>query len=203
MASDFLGDQEGAALLEAALVLPVVLLLVFGLTEVSFYLWTRSLAVKAVQLGARQAVVSPAVASGPGLDPAGDAGFWRGLPPGVSCAPAGGERSPCPSFQVRCAVGTGCRCQGDGCGFRFAAGRLQPVLRAMRAVLPDLKPENVEIAYATNGLGYAARPGPVPVDVEVRLVGFSYHPLFLGDLFGAALPVAAAAVLPSEGLGAP
>ena len=69
MASDLAGNESGAALVEAAMVLPIVLLLVFGLTEVSLYLWTRSLAVKAVQLGARQAVVSSPVAIGPGLDP--------------------------------------------------------------------------------------------------------------------------------------
>ena len=200
MANDIAGHESGAALVEAALVLPIVLLLVFGLTEVSLYLWTRSLAVKAVQLGARQAVVSSPVAIGLGLDPINNAGFWDGLPPGLRCFPSDGGRSPCPGFKVRCASGTGCRCMGDPCGFTFAVARLQPILRAMKAVLPDVQATNIEVSYATNGLGYAARPGPVPVDVEVSLVGFTYHPLFLGDIFGQSLPIAAAAVLPSEGL---
>ncbi len=47
----------------------------------------------------------------------------------------------------------------------------------MRAVLPDIGPQNVEITYATNGLGYVGRPAPVPVDVTLRLVGYEYTPL--------------------------
>ncbi|MDX7951722.1 TadE/TadG family type IV pilus assembly protein [Lichenihabitans sp. Uapishka_5] len=201
MANDLATDEDGAALVEAALVLPIVLLLVFGLTEVSFYVWTRSLAVKAVQLGARQAVVSSPVAIGPGLDPVDSMGFWNGLTPGLRCFPAAdGGGSPCPGFQVRCGMSAGCACKGEACGFTFSAARLQPILRAVKAVLPDATAENIEVSYATNGLGYAARPGPVPVDVEVRLVGFSYHPLFLGDIFGQALPITASAILPGESL---
>ena len=70
----------------------------------------------------------------------------------------------------------------------------------MRAVLPDLRPENLVIRYATNGLGYVGRPVPVPVDVGLSLVGRSYEPAFLGALFGAAVPLRASARMPGEAL---
>ena len=192
-------DDGGAALIEAALVLPILLLLVLGLTEVSLYAWNAGLAAKAVQLGVRRAVVSDAVASGPGLDPAESATYWDGLPPGRSCFPEGAARGPCPDFAVAC-DGGGCRCQGSACRFTPAPARLAPILRAMQAVMPELRARNVRVTYATNGLGYVGRPVPVPVDVTVSLVDLSYRTLFLGDLLGPVLPLRASAQLPGETL---
>ena len=192
--------EAGAALVEAALVLPILLLLVFGLAEISLYYWTQTRAGKAVQLGVRRAIVSDPVAVGPGLDRTESEAWWEGLPPGLRCFPPRGGTGPCPSFAVTCAVGSGCRCAGANCRFTFGEARLAPILRAMRAVLPDLRPENVQVAYATNGLGYVGRPLPVPVDVTVSLVGMSYRSLFLGDLLGTTLPLRAEARLPGEDL---
>ena len=193
-------DEGGAALVEAALVLPLLLLIVFGLMEVSFYGWNLSLAAKAVQLGARRAIVSDAVAAGPGLTRAESAAYWEGLPPGLRCLPAGREPGPCPTFAVTCDLAAGCTCRGGACGFILARDRFAPILAAMRAVLPGIRPENVQVTYATNDLGYVGRPPPVPVDVTIRLVGLDYETLFLGDLFGRRLPVRASATLPGEDL---
>ena len=200
MRSEASRSEEGAALVEAALILPVMLLLLFGLVEISLYFWNASLAAKAAQLGARRAIVSDAVAVGPGLDPAESEGYWDGLPPGLRCFPAGQGASACPQFAVQCDATTGCRCEGGGCRFTYAAARLTPILRAMQAVMPSLKPENVRVGYATNGLGYVGRPLPVPVDVSVSLIGLNHRPLFLGDLMGSMLPLRGAARLPSEDL---
>ena len=201
MASSAHAGEGGAALVEAALVLPILLLLGFGVAEVSLYFWSWGLAAKAVQLGVRRAVLSSSVAVGPGLDPADSERYWDGLPPGASCSPAPGGVSPCPDFSVRCGLADGCHCSGNACRFRLAAGRFAPIVEAMRAVMPDLQPANVEISYTTNGLGYVTRPGPASVDVRVRLVGLRYTPLFFGDLLGASLPLRASAWLPSESLG--
>ena len=201
MSNEFGCNQDGAALLEAALVLPILLLLIFGLTEVSLYYWTADRAVKAVQLGARLAVTSDAIAIGPGLDKAESAGYWDGLPPGQRCFPETvSSRSPCPDFSVTCDVTDACRCTGGSCHFRFSAARLTPILDVMRAVMPEILASNVEITYTTNGLGYVSRPLPVPVDVTVRLIEMTYRPLFLRDIFSESIPLRALAQLPSESL---
>lgn len=197
------GCENGAALVEAALVLPILLLVVFMLVEVSLYFWTVSRAEKAVQSGVRRAVVSVPVALGPGLDRVGGDAWWDGLPPGLRCFPRSESVSPCPAFAVTCDRTEGCRCSGARCQFRFDESRLTPILRAMQAVLPELKPENVRIAYATNGFGYVGRPLPVTVDVTVSLIGVSYTASLLGDVFGRALPIRAEARRPSEDLGTP
>lgn len=185
-------------MIEAALILPVLLLLVFVAVEISLYLWNAELAAKAVQLGLRRAIVTDAVARGPGLDPDESESYWDGLTPGQRCAPA--DRSPCPRFAVTCRLTGPCTCRGDACRFTPAPSHGAPILAAMRAVLPSIGPDNVEITYATNGLGYVGRPTPVPVDVTLRLVSYEYTPLFLGGLFGTRMPLRAAATLPSEGL---
>lgn len=196
----FVAKEDGAALVEAALVMPILLLIMFGLMELGLYFWNASLAGKAVQLGVRRAIVSDAVAVGPGLDPAESEGYWDGLPPGLRCFPAPRETGPCPSFSVECDTVRRCDCTGGGCRFTFAAERLSPILQAMQAVMPSLRAENLRIGYATNGLGYVGRPVPVPVDVTVSLIGVTYRPILLGDLMGSVLPLRASARLPGEDL---
>ena len=192
--------EDGAALIEAALILPLILLLVFGLMEVSFYAWNLNLAAKAVQLGVRRAIVSDPVATGPGLVRAESSAYWRDLPPGLRCLPAGRDPSPCPIFAVTCDLSAGCTCRGNACRFTLSGRRFAPILAAMRAVLPGIRSENVQVSYATNALGYVGRPPPVPVDVTIRLIGLEYESLFLGDLIGRHIPLRASATLPGEDL---
>jgi hypothetical protein len=70
----------------------------------------------------------------------------------------------------------------------------------MRAVLPGLAAQNVQVSYATNGLGYVGRPIPVPVNVGVSLVGLNYETNLIGPIVGSTIPLRASALLPSEGL---
>ena len=193
----FRKSEDGAALVEAALVLPMLLMLVFALADLSLYFWQRGLAAKAVDLGVRAAIVMDSVAEGPGLTPADSATYWYGRPPGAPCR---GETGPCPAFRVVCDVATGCTCPTGACRFGFSQGNLAPILRAMQAVLPRLEPANLRVTYATNGLGYVGRPPPVPVDVTVQIVDLAFDPIFAGLLFAKALPLHATATLPGEDL---
>lgn len=194
-------NESGAALIEAALVLPVLLVLIFGMADLSLFLWQQNAAQKAVQLGVRQAVVSQSAAVGPGLTPTESLNYWDGLPLGHSCAPARDRGSACPVFAVMCSVREQCACPGFGrCNFSFAEVNLAPIHQAMRATLPQLRPDQIEIAYATNYLGYVGRPVPVPVNVTVSLVGLRYDLLFLGNLLGSSLAIRASATLPSENM---
>jgi hypothetical protein len=70
----------------------------------------------------------------------------------------------------------------------------------MQGVLPDLRPENVQIEYATNEFGYVGRPPPIPVDVTVRIIGLVHQPAILNNLVPAGLPIVSSARLPGEDL---
>ena len=201
MARESLRDEGGAALVEAALVLPVLLLLVLALADLSLYFWNVNLADKAVQLGLRRAIVSPSVAAGPGLDRTESGAWWDGLEPGSRCRMDAAD--PCPTFSVACSLAAGCSCTGTACNFTFAPERLAPIQAAMRAVLPELQAESIRIRYATAGRGYVGRPPPVPVEVSLEIVGMSYAPAFTGTLFGRLLPLRASGRLSGESLGGP
>lgn len=202
----FRRGEDGAALIEAALILPVLLMIVFGLADLSLYFWQRGLATKAVDLGVRAAIVSDSVARGPGLTPSESASYWFGMPPGARCFPSSGSAAEsgnaggCLSFSVTCDLARGCDCPGVSCGFGFSQANLAPILDAMRAVLPRLEPANLRITYSTNGLGYVGRPPPVPVDVTVQIVDLAFDPIFAGLLFAGSLPLGASATLPGEDL---
>ena len=193
-------DIEGAALIEAALILPVLLILVFGMADLALYLWQLNSAHKSVQLGVRRAIVSDSVAVGAGLTESESSTYWNGLPLGQRCGPSADGRSVCPVFKVTCNFANGCVCEGATCRFSFSETRLRPILAAMRATLPRLKPEQIEISYATNYLGYVGRPVPVPVDVGIKIVNLRYDFLFLGNTLGPSMSLAASAVFPSENM---
>ncbi|WP_162240591.1 TadE/TadG family type IV pilus assembly protein [Methylobacterium sp. Leaf108] len=198
----FWRSQDGAALVEAALVLPLLVAIVFALADLSLYFWQKSLATKAATLGVRAAIVADSVAEGPGLTPAESASYWFGLPPGALCWPGAADQGGvlCPSFSVTCGPAHGCACPEVSCRFGFSQANLAPILTVMQAVLPRLKPDNLRITYATNGLGYVGRPPPVPVDVTVRIVDLAFDPIFAGLLFARSLPLDAAVTLPGEDL---
>lgn len=193
-------DIKGAALIEAALIFPLLLILVFGMADLALYLWQLNSAHKSVQLGVRRAIVSESVAVGAGLTASESSTYWNGLPLGQRCAPSAEGSSICPVFNVTCNFATGCVCKGASCHFTFSETRLRPILDAMRATLPGLKAEQIEISYATNYLGYVGRPAPVPVDVGVKIVNLRYDFLFLGNTLGPTISLAASAVFPSESM---
>ena len=56
-------DCDGAAGAEFALVLPLLILFLFGMIDVGRYMWTINQLEKATQVGARWAVVTDMVAS--------------------------------------------------------------------------------------------------------------------------------------------
>lgn len=58
------GSNEGASTLEMALLLPVLLVVVFGLVEFGYNLFARTTVEKAAQLGARSAVTGEGFAEG-------------------------------------------------------------------------------------------------------------------------------------------
>lgn len=200
MKSRFRSDTQGSALVEAALVLPVLLLLLFGVIDFTLFVSQSSSANKAVHLGVRKAIVSDPVAAGPGLTPAESSTYWNGLPLGTKCSIDASNVSPCPVFAVECSAGSGCNCSGARCGFVLIQANMAPILSAMRAALPQIRPDQIQVRYATNYLGYVGRPVPVPADVTVSITGMAYEPIFLNNLLGPSLPIRASATLPGESM---
>lgn len=153
----FLRDRRGASAAEFAMVLPLALLLMFGLFDVGRYAWTLGQLEKAAQMGARYAVATAVVPNG--------LNTYETI--GLSC-PGGvleaGDRI------CREALGA-IRCTGSGSSASCACARtpcpdlgtansaaFNNIVARMRVSSPVLRAHNVTITYSGSGIGYAGDP---------------------------------------------
>ena len=192
-ASEFGRDDSGAAMVEMAIVLPLLLILLLGFVDFgyAFYQWNG--ANKAVQAGARLAEVSDPIASGVALEggtPSNTLQVGSVVPVNtydyVCVANAAGTAS------CSCAAGT---CQGltvsttGQAAFNLIYGG-DPVVAGqsrrpgMVDFFPFLRKQNLQVEYIATGLGYWTRPGgPVPT-IRVSIVNHPFQFFFLGGLLG-------------------
>lgn len=192
----FLRDQRGASAAEFALVLPLLLLLLFGMIDAGRFMWEYNRAEKATQMGVRYAVVTNPVASGlTNYSFAVSGGVIAGDPVPVAlfnnavCDDA--DCTPCVGGAVCGSIGY------DPLAFANLVAR-------MSAMYPPIDADNVEIEYRNVGLGYAGDPnGPdVAPLVTVRLNGLQFQPistLFFGVSLG--MPDFRAALTLEDGSG--
>ena len=181
----FRQDEAGGPAAEFALVLPLALLMLFGIIDVGRYMWEINRAEKATQTGTRWAVATDIIASGLiDYSFAIDGGILQGEPipeadfPGVECTSAG------------------CQCvDGGTCDFDAAetnAESFSNLVERMRQIKADITANNVTVTYRYSGLGYAGDPnGPdVSPIVTVQVEGLAFTPL-IGALTGISFDIPA------------
>ena len=164
-------DEDGGPLVEVAILLPILILFLFGGVDFMNALYQWNAAAKAVEIGARIAAVSDPIASG--LTSIADNALSSGLASG----------SPMPDFTVECDGGAAaCSCTSGACdgmgaysaeamGFivygRAGNSNCTPpasqYFAGMCNLHPAIAPQYVTVVYKQTGLGYAGRSlGPVP-----------------------------------------
>ncbi|MEO6248348.1 MAG: TadE/TadG family type IV pilus assembly protein [Sphingomicrobium sp.] len=165
-------DRTGASAAEFALVLPLLILLLFGMIDTGRYMWEFNRAEKATQMGARFAVVTDVISSGLGSQSyVGVGGLTQGdLIPATALSP------------VTC-TSAGCSCAG-ACPTNVTsvtAGAFGRVAARMRLMKSDIADNNVTVEYRGSGLGYAGDPNGMEVAplVTVKLSGLQFRPLSL------------------------
>ena len=187
-AKSLLRDAKGASAVEYALVLPLLLLLLFGIVDAGRFAWEYNKAEKAAQVGARIAVVTDPIPGG--LVAARYVGQTVG---GVTLTQ--GDVIPAAALGlVRCSKSGGalsCSCTTAPCpatltpiqstGFNLMAAR-------MRYMKPDIADTNIRVEYRGSGLGFAGDPNGMEVAplVTVSLTGLQFRsiasPLFGGQI---------------------
>lgn len=173
----FWSNRSGAIAAEFALVLPLLLIFLFGIIDVGRAMWTWNQAEKATQAGARLAVATDMISIGLRNYNFAVAG---GLTQGAAIPEGSFGGATCTSSGCTC--NTGVTCPPLGALDNAAFGR---IVTRMQAMMPDIQAANVVVEYGYSGLGFAGDPnGPdlAPL-VTVRLVNMQFQPVtFL--LFG-------------------
>jgi hypothetical protein len=166
-----LRDCRAASAAEFALVLPLLILFLFGIIDVGRYMWALNRAEKATQMGVRYAVVSDPVAEVINVDFVDD----HGIP--------GGDPVPSDAFGTAVCTNTGdCTVTGNASDVpdRNAAA-FDSIVAWMQFFYPEMTDANVEVRYENVGLGYSGDPtGPdVSPLTTVSLVGLQFRSLVL------------------------
>jgi len=167
-------EARGGTAAEFALVLPVLLMFLFGIIDVGRLMWTWNRAELATQWGVRYAVVANLVPADLATHSFISETVLQGDP-----IPASAFGSTICSNVGPCSNGWGY----DDQAFANIVGRMQ-------AIFPEVGAANVVVQYDNVGLGYAGNPNTGIPDVAplvtVRLRDLTFQPLLL-MLFGGSI----------------
>lgn len=191
-----LKDSRGASAAEFALVLPLLLLFLFGIIDAGRFMWEHNKAEKATQVGTRYAVVTDMVLGQAFEDYsfALNDGILAGNPVPV----ANFDRAVCDTTSCTCTGGSVCS------SVAYDAAAFDRIVARMALMYPSITDQNVTIEYRNVGLGYAGDPnGPdVAPLVTARLTGMTFQPITTMLFGGAAtMPDFAAALTLEDGDG--
>jgi Flp pilus assembly protein TadG len=169
--ASLLRDRRASSAAEFALVLPLLILFLFGILDIGRYMWAINRAEKATQMGVRYAVVSDPVANVVNEDFVND----YSVP--------GGDPVPAAIFDSATCTNSGnCTVTGTASG---ANGRdpaaFDAIVAWMKKFYPELQASNVRVTYQNVGLGYSGDPsGPdVAPLTTVELTGMTFPALVL------------------------
>jgi Flp pilus assembly pilin Flp len=196
----FLRNASGATAAEFALVLPLLILFLFGIIDAGRIMWTWNQAEKATQMGVRMAVATDVIPSGlVGYSFAVSGGIPQGDP--IPESAFGGATCQSTSGSVACACKTGATCPALGTANTASFTR---IVTRMNQMFAEVAANNVVIDYSYSGLGFAGDPNGSDVAplVTVRLRNITFTPT-LFRLFGASvtLPDFSAALTLEDGQG--
>ena len=154
-------DCRGASAAEFAIVLPLLLILIFGVIDGGRFLWEVNRAEKATQVGVRMAVVTNVLA--PGLISEDYVGKTIN---GVVIK--SGDLIPAAALGKLVCNSGGCTCIVQPCP---NPGTMDPptfqrLVDRMRTIDPTLTNANVVVTYSGSGLGTAGEGGSAAMDIS-------------------------------------
>jgi len=167
-----LTSERAASAAEFALVLPLLLLLLFGIIDAGRFMWEWNRAEKATQMGVRYAVVADPVLNG--LDNSYSFSISGGIPQGTAV--------PTTSFNTATCDNSTCSCTPGG-GFCSTTSRNAAAFTAIRTRMagfyPQIKDANVQVIYNNVGLGFAGDPDGSDVSplVTIKLRTLTFKPI--------------------------
>ena len=163
-------NKVGAIAAEFALVVPIMLIFIFGIIDVGRAMFTFNRADKATQAGVRFAVATDVLPNGlAALDFMGASGL------------AQGQVIPESAFGKVSCDRTTCSCVTAPCHGLTAmnSAAFDAMVTRMQGMMPQITAANVRIEYSSSGLGYAGDPAGIDISplVTVRLVNMTFEPV--------------------------
>lgn len=205
-----LRSTSGAGAAEFAVVLPLFLILLFGIIDGARFVWEYNKAEKATQVGARVASVTNVLSTG--LRDEDYAGQTVG---GVTIV-AGGKIPVGALGSVLC-TNTGCTCETAPCpsdlGTLDTTTFNDVVVARMRQIHPPIQPENVQVRYTGSGFGFAGSAatgggggsGTEQMEISplitVSLVDLEFRPITSLLLASLDMPAFATTLTAEDGIG--
>ena len=164
-------DTRAASGAEFALVLPLLLILLFGVIDGGRFLWEFNRAEKATQMGARYAVVT---------DPVIGSGFYD-YSFSINDSVPQGQQVPTDDFDNASCSNGSCTCVGGGVcdAVAYDDTAFQAIVSRMAAFYPPITSDDVVVDYKNVGVGYAGDPNGPDVEpmVTVKLQNLSFRPI--------------------------
>jgi Flp pilus assembly protein TadG len=186
----FFSSDQASSAAEFALVLPIALLMLFGVIDVGIYAWQLNEYEKATQMGARFAVVTDLVSA----SLADEDLTWVGA---AYCDDGSGGLRACNAGETIGAAGLGtitctstaCSLSGnfpDSFSTSVDATAFGNIVARMQRFQPQIAASNVRVEYRGSGLGFAGDPNKPEMSpiVTVRVNDAAYQPIVLSPFGG-------------------
>nr|WP_294122175.1 TadE/TadG family type IV pilus assembly protein [Sphingomonas sp.] len=190
-----LNDRRASSAAEFALVLPLLILLLFGIIDLGRFFWQLNESEKATQMGARIAIVTTPVS--PDLVGASY----------IAGTIKNGDLIPASALGTLECTNTSCTCETAPCP--GGAGDVDPdafgvIVQRMTQMNPEVTAANVVVRYSGSGFGYAGSADET-MDVQplvtVSLRDMRFRPIFLLGFGGWDLPAASATLTAEDSSG--
>jgi Flp pilus assembly protein TadG len=195
LAGRLIRSTSGASAAEFGLVLPLFLILLFGVIDAGRFMWESNEAEKATQVGARVAVVTDPLSSGLRDED------YAGKVVGGTTLAAGALIPAAALGSIKC-TSTGCTCETAPCPSSLGTFNTtlftNVVVTRMKQMYPSIQAANVVVRYKGSGFGFAEAAsgggGGVTEQMEisplvtVTLTGVQFRPLTTFALKSVTMP---------------
>ena len=190
--------RRGAGAAEFALVLPLLLILLFGIIDGGRFAWEYNRAEKATQVGARMAVVTNVISTS-----LRDNTYVGANIGGKTLK--GGDLIPLEALGTITCDSNACSCTGACGGITTArdGAAFTNLVNRMREIKPDIDEDNVRILYRGSGLGFAGDPNGMEMSplVTVELAGMEFRPITTLLFATISMPSFATTLTAEDGVG--